>query len=65
MALSWDAPASDSGVTRHEYRYKTDGGYPAAWTVIANSAVGEANAAAFTVTPLTGRHGLHVRAARG
>ena len=53
VALSWDAPASDSGVTRHEYRYKTDGGYPAAWTVIANSAVGEANAAAFTVTPLT------------
>ena len=52
VALSWDAPASDSGVTRHEYRYKTDGGYPATWTVIANSAVGEANAAAFTVTPL-------------
>ena len=52
VRLSWDAPASNSGVTRHEYRYKTDGGYPAAWTQIANSAVGEANATAFTVTPL-------------
>ena len=51
--LAWDAPASDSGVTRHEFRYKTDGSYPASWTRIANSAVGEANAAAFTVTGLT------------
>ena len=27
VALSWDAPASDSGVTRHEYQFKTDGSY--------------------------------------
>ena len=51
--LAWDPPASDSGITRHEFRYKTDGSYPASWTRIADSAVGEANAAAFTVTGLT------------
>ena len=53
VALAWDPPASDSGVTGHEFRYKTDGSYPANWTAIANSAVGGANQAAFTVTGLT------------
>ena len=27
--LSWSAPASGSGITRHDYRQKTDGDYPA------------------------------------
>ena len=64
VVLSWDAPASDSGVTRHEYHYKTSGGYPATWTVIANSAVGEANEAAFTVPMLTNEvaHTFELRA---
>ena len=53
VALSWDAPASDSKVTGHEFRYKTDGSYPATWTAIATSAVGEANEASHTVTGLT------------
>ena len=64
VALAWDAPQPDSGVTRHEYHYKTDGGYPATWTAIANSAVGEANQAAFTVTMLTNEvaHTFELRA---
>ena len=49
VVLSWDAPASDSGVTRHDYQFKTDGSY-GNWTAIANSAVGGANEASFTVT---------------
>ena len=27
VVLSWDAPAPDSGVIRHEYQFKTDGSY--------------------------------------
>ena len=54
VALTWDAPASDSGVTRHEYRYKTDGEYLDDWKQIADSAPGEASEAGFTVTGLTG-----------
>ena len=53
VALSWDAPASGSGVTRHEYRYKTTGSYPATWTPIPDSARGGANEVGFTVTRLT------------
>ena len=54
VALSWDAPASDSAVTRHEYRYKAQGGdYPSTWTQIANSGAGGANEDAVTVTGLT------------
>ena len=53
VALAWEAPAPDSGVTRHEFRYKTDGSYPASWTKIANSAVGGVNEASYTVTGLT------------
>ena len=54
VALAWDAPASDSGVTRHEYRFKTSGEYLDDWKQIADSAPGEANEASFTVTGLTG-----------
>ena len=52
VVLSWDAPAPDSGVTRHDYQFKTDGSY-GNWTAIANSAVGGANEASFTVPDLT------------
>ena len=52
VTLAWNAPAPDSGVTRHEYRYKTSGDYPAAWRRIANSAPGGTNASGFTVTRL-------------
>ena len=54
VALTWDAPASGSGVTRHEYQYKTSGEYLDDWKQIADSAPGEANEASFTVTGLTG-----------
>ena len=53
VALAWKAPALDSGVTGHEFRYKTDGDYPEEWTAIANSAPDEANEGSFTVTMLT------------
>ena len=52
--LSWDAPASGSGVTRHDYRYKSGtGSYPATWEDIPNSAAGGANEDGYTVTNLT------------
>ena len=53
VMLSWDAPATGSGVTKHEYRQKTTGGYPATWTDIPNSAENGANEAGHTVTGLT------------
>ena len=64
VALTWDAPASGSGVTRHEYRFKTDGGYPTMWEQIDDSAPGGANEASFTVTGLTGgtAHTFELRA---
>ncbi len=64
VALTWDAPASGSGVTRHEYRFKTDGGYPTMWEQIDDSAPGGANEASFTVTGLTGgtAHTFQLRA---
>ena len=67
VALAWKAPALDSGVTRHEYRYKTSGGYPPSWTEIANSAPAEANEDAFTVTMLTNEvaHTFQLRAVGG
>ena len=52
VALAWNAPASDSGVTHHEYRYKTDGGYPDAWKEIPFSAPGGFNEDGFSVTGL-------------
>ena len=64
VALTWDAPASASGVTRHEYRFKTSGEYLDDWKQIADSAPGEANEASFTVTGLTGgtAHTFQLRA---
>ena len=65
VVLSWDAPDSGSGVTRHEYQYKTGtGSYPATWEQIANSGVGGANQAGFTVTGLTNEvlHTFQLRA---
>ena len=52
--LAWDAPPSGSGVTKHQYHFKTAGGsYPTSWTDIPNSAVGEANEDGYTVPNLT------------
>ena len=52
--LAWDAPPSGSGVTKHQYHFKTTGGsYPTSWTDIPNSAVGEANEDGYTVPNLT------------
>ena len=53
VVLSWDAPASDSGVTKHQYRQKAGAGTYEDWADIANSAAGEANVGGFTVTGLT------------
>ena len=54
VVLSWDAPASDAGITSHEYRYRAEGdSYPATWTGIADSAPGEDNEDSATVTGLT------------
>ena len=53
-ALAWTAPASGSGVTKHQYRQKEgSGSYPANWTDIPNSAEGGANEDGYTVTGLT------------
>ena len=64
VTLAWVAPGMDSGVTRHEFQYKTDGDYLDVWTAIANSAPGEANENAFTVTGLTNEvpHTFELRA---
>ena len=64
VALAWDAPGPDSGVTGYEYRYKTTGDYLENWTAIANSAVGGANEASHTVTELTNEeaHTFELRA---
>ena len=52
VGLSWDAPATGSGVTKHQYRQKTTGSY-GSWTDIPNSAEDGANEASHTVTGLT------------
>ena len=49
VLLSWDAPATGSGVTKHQYRQKTTGSY-GNWTDIPNSAEDGANEASHTVT---------------
>ncbi len=66
MTLSWDAPASDSDITRHEYDFKTTGGYPETWTQIPNSGVGGANEDGHTVTGLTNEvaHTFQLRAVK-
>ena len=51
VTLSWDEPASDSGVTHHDHRSRTDGDY-GDWIEIDDSGPGETNASGFTVTPL-------------
>ena len=43
VTLTWTAPAADADITRHEYRFKTTGDYPAAWTEIDDSAPGGAH----------------------
>ena len=64
VALAWKAAASDSGVTGHEFRYKTDGDYPDVWTAIEDSGPDEANEDSFTVTGLTNEkaHTFELRA---
>ena len=49
VTLSWDEPGSDSGVTHHDYRFRTDGSY-GDWIEIDDSGPGETNASGFTVT---------------
>ena len=64
VVLSWDAPASDSGVTRHEYQFKTGTVAYGGWERIANSGVGGTNEAGFTVPNLTNEvlHTFQLRA---
>ena len=64
VVLSWDAPDSASGVTRHEYQYKEGTGAYQGWEQIANSGVDGANEAGFTVTGLTNEvlHTFQLRA---
>ena len=64
VVLSWDAPDSASGVTRHEYQYKEGTGAYQGWVPIANSGVDGANEAGFTVTGLTNEvlHTFQLRA---
>ena len=64
VVLSWDPPASDSGVTRHEYQFKTGTGAYGDWVQIANSGVGGTNEDGFTVTGLTNEvlHTFQLRA---
>ena len=64
VVLSWDAPDSASGVTRHEYQYKEGTGAYQGWVQIANSGVGGTNEAGFTVTSLTNEvlHTFQLRA---
>ena len=50
VTLTWDAP--DADITRHEYRFKTTGDYPTAWTEIDDSAPGEAHEDWVVVTGL-------------
>ena len=60
VALSWEAPASDWVVTRHEYRYKTEGNYGGwttegdygDWTTMPDSGRGENNVSGYTVPRL-------------
>ena len=69
VALSWDAHAPYPVFHRHQYRYKTDGNYPAAWIDIPNSgqhttdAGDGSNLTGYTVTGLVGgqSHTFQVR----
>ena len=50
VTLDWDVP-TETGISRHEYRRKTDGAY-GAWTAIADSAPSGGNEDSFTVEGL-------------
>ena len=67
VRLAWDRPPWDEGITRHEYRYKSTGDYPSAWTAIPNSAASERNDAGYTVRGLAGetQHTIQVRIVGG
>ena len=60
VALSWDAHALHLEFSRHQYRHKTDGDYPAEWTDIPNSGQNNSlggdgsNLTGYTVTGLVG-----------
>ena len=63
VTLTWDTPPT--GVTGHEFHYKTgNGAYPASFTTIANSGVGGNNQKSFTVMDLTNEveHTFQLRA---
>ena len=51
--LAWDAPASGSGVTKHQYRQKAGSGSYGNWIDVPNSAEDAANEDGFTVENLT------------
>ena len=53
--LTWDPPASDTDVTRHEYRYRAQPGgtWPETWTEIPDSARDAANEGSYRVTGLS------------
>ena len=53
VTLTWTAPAADADITRHEYRYKTTGDYPTAWTEIDDSEPGGLHEDWVVVTGLT------------
>ena len=61
--LAWTPPASDSGYTRHQYRYRTTGDFED-WTDIPDSGPGGANASRYTVTDLANavEHTFELRA---
>ena len=69
VALSWDAYALHLEFSRHQYRYKTDGDYPAEWTDVPNSGQNNtlagdgSNLTGYTVTGLVGgqSHTFQVR----
>ena len=62
VTLNWNVPSA-TGITGHEYRYKTDGTY-GGWTAIPNSAPSGANEDSFTVTGLANgtEHTFQLRA---
>ena len=67
VTLVWDSSASGADITRHEYRFKTGGSYPANWTRIPDSAPGGANASRVMVPGLTNdtAYTFQVRAVNG
>ena len=55
VALSWDTPAAEASIERHEYRYRagSDAHWPDTWTPIPDSAPGGANEDRYTVPDLS------------